>query len=77
MNRDCVLDLLRTQKASLTQKFGVSRLALFGSVARESATSQSDFDATVRNIEPIGQAAIHVPEAIRRKSPDIPWREQL
>jgi len=77
MNRDCVLDFMRTHKALPTQKFGVSRLALIGSVARDRATSQSDFDATVRNIEPIGQAATHVPEAIRLKSPDIPWREQL
>ena len=47
MNRDAVLQLLRAHKTPLTQKFGVSRLALFGSVARNSATSQSDVDVLV------------------------------
>ena len=47
MNRDAVLHLLRAHKTPLTQKFGVSRLALFGSVARNSATSRSDVDVLV------------------------------
>jgi uncharacterized protein with HEPN domain len=32
-------------------------------------------DAVVRNIEIIGEAARHVPEAIIEKYPDIPWKE--
>lgn len=32
------------------------------------------FDATVRNIELIGEAATHIPEKIRSSSPAIPWR---
>lgn len=32
------------------------------------------FDATVRNIELIGEAATHIPEQVRLSSPDIPWR---
>ncbi len=32
------------------------------------------FDATVRNIELIGEAATHVPDQIRASSPSIPWR---
>ncbi len=32
------------------------------------------FDATVRNLELIGEAATHVPQAIRLASPSIPWR---
>ena len=31
-------------------------------------------DATVRNIELIGEAATHLPEAVRTASPTIPWR---
>jgi len=52
MNRDSVLNLLRAHKAPLTQKFGVSRLALFGSVARDSATAQSDVDVLVSFVGP-------------------------
>lgn len=38
---------------------------------------QSDtmrFDATVRNVELIGEAATHVPDTVRLSAPDIPWR---
>jgi len=33
-----------------------------------------NYDATVRNLELIGEAATHIPEAIRQKSPEIHWR---
>jgi uncharacterized protein with HEPN domain len=43
--------------------------------------SQADFevsnltyDATIRNLEVIGEAATHIPDEIRSKYPDIPWR---
>jgi len=32
------------------------------------------FDATVRNIELIGEAATRVPDQVRATAPDIPWR---
>ena len=32
------------------------------------------YDATVRNIELIGEAATHIPDAFRRTHADMPWR---
>ena len=32
------------------------------------------YDATLRNLELIGEAATHIPEAIRTAHPEIPWR---
>jgi uncharacterized protein with HEPN domain len=32
------------------------------------------FDATVRNMELIGESATHIPEQVRLSSPTIPWR---
>ena len=32
------------------------------------------FDATVRNIELIGEAAIHIPLEVRQSAPSVPWR---
>lgn len=32
------------------------------------------YDATLRNIELIGEAATHIPDAIRAENSDIPWR---
>lgn len=33
-----------------------------------------NYDATLRNLELIGEAATHVPEAVRAENPGIPWR---
>jgi uncharacterized protein with HEPN domain len=32
------------------------------------------YDATVRNLELIGEAALHVPDAVRAAHPQVPWR---
>ena len=34
-------------------------------------------DATMRNLELIGEAATHVPAAVRDSAPDIPWRQAV
>ena len=33
-----------------------------------------NYDATVRNLELIGEAATHVPDAVRAAHPQMPWR---
>ncbi len=33
-----------------------------------------NYDATVRNLELIGEAATHIPDNIRQNNPQIPWR---
>lgn len=37
-------------------------------------TSGLNYDAAVRNLELIGEAATHVPDVIRVANPQIPWR---
>jgi uncharacterized protein with HEPN domain len=32
------------------------------------------YDATIRNLELIGEAATHVPDSVRLENPGIPWR---
>jgi uncharacterized protein with HEPN domain len=32
------------------------------------------YDATLRNLELIGEAATHVPDEVRTTAPDVPWR---
>lgn len=32
------------------------------------------YDATLRNLELIGEAATHIPDAIRTAHPEVPWR---
>ena len=48
MKRDEVLNLLRAHKVVLSQRFGVIDLALFGSIARDQASEDSDIDILVR-----------------------------
>ncbi|MEO8021235.1 nucleotidyltransferase family protein [Polaromonas sp.] len=47
MNRQTALKLLTEHKPRLVSQFGVTKLALFGSTARDSATEQSDVDVLV------------------------------
>ncbi len=47
MDRQRVLELLSRSKPELQARFGVTRLALFGSTARDNATSVSDVDILV------------------------------
>jgi uncharacterized protein with HEPN domain len=36
-----------------------------------------NYDATVRNLELIGEAATHIPEAVRQAHAHIPWRQVI
>jgi len=47
MNRAAVLDQLARNKPTLVARFGVDRLALFGSTARDAARADSDIDILV------------------------------
>jgi predicted nucleotidyltransferase len=47
MNRQTTLKLLAQHKPYLVSQFGVTRLALFGSMARDTATPHSDVDVLV------------------------------
>ena len=47
VNRAETLTLLRQHKAELQRRYGVARLALFGSRAREQARDDSDADVLV------------------------------
>lgn len=37
-------------------------------------TSGLNYDAAVRNLELIGEAATHIPDTIQQVNPQIPWR---
>lgn len=47
LKRQQAIDLLTRSKPELQERFGVIRLALFGSTARDTATSSSDIDILV------------------------------
>ena len=47
MNRTRALELLVQSKSTLMHRYGVTRLALFGSTARDAAHNDSDIDILV------------------------------
>ena len=47
MKRVAALEILTNNKRTLAERFGVTRLALFGSTARDVAQSKSDIDILV------------------------------
>lgn len=47
MNRQKILGILRALKPELTERFGVTRLALFGSTTRDEAKENSDIDIMI------------------------------
>ena len=54
MQRDEILAILRRHWAEIQARFGVERLALFGSTARSEAHAASDVDLLVRFQSPPG-----------------------
>lgn len=49
-----MIQILKQQNAELARQFGVKKLLLFGSVARDEATSVSDVDLLVEFNKPVG-----------------------
>jgi uncharacterized protein with HEPN domain len=56
---------------------GFAEKALAYSAGMDQATfvaSGLNYDATLRNLELIGEAAAHIPDGIRAAHPGVPWR---
>ncbi len=47
MDKEQILALLRSHKQELTARYGVTRIGIFGSVARDEAAEGSDVDIVV------------------------------
>ncbi|HSL46839.1 MAG TPA: nucleotidyltransferase family protein [Anaerolineales bacterium] len=54
MKQHVVLKILKQKNAELEKQFGVKSLLLFGSVARDEATTASDVDLLVEFSRPVG-----------------------
>lgn len=56
-------------------RFAQNVLAYTSGMEQEKfVTTSLNYDATLRNLELIGEAATHIPEKIRDESQEIPWR---
>ena len=63
MKREDVLDTLSNHKEELTAKYGLSRLGIFGSTARNEATELSDIDIVVE-MPPDAYQMVHMKDEL-------------
>jgi uncharacterized protein len=61
MDRAVVLASLREQAPGLCRQFGLQRIAVFGSAARDELRADSDIDVLVDFIEPPAMARTSAP----------------
>ena len=64
LHHDALLRELRRMKPDLAMRFGVLRLAVFGSYARDEARPESDVDIVVELAKPDLFALVHIKEAL-------------
>jgi len=64
LDRDSVLAELRELKPELSRRYGVNRLALFGSFGRGAQRPDSDIDVVVELSEPDLFALVHIKETL-------------
>ena len=54
LNREAVLQILRKELPRLREKYGVERIAVYGSFAEGSPTTKSDVDLLIQLMKPLG-----------------------
>jgi len=64
--RFCVDDMIDFAEHVLAYSQGLDQAGL--------VADRLHYDATIRNLELIGEAANHLPDSVREANTDIPWR---
>ena len=66
IHRDETLEVLRRFKGEFEERYGITALGIFGSVARDQATGTSDVDVVVKMREPNLFTLVHVKETLEQ-----------
>lgn len=66
-NRALVLRIIKKEIPYLRERFGVEKIALFGSFARDEAADDSDIDILVSLSKPLGFAFIELADYLEEK----------
>ncbi|MDP3302424.1 MAG: nucleotidyltransferase domain-containing protein [Sulfuricurvum sp.] len=81
MQKDQALEVLKQFKNDFAEQFGILRIGLFGSTARNEATSNSDIDIVVETRTPDMFAIVHAKNQLEKlfhKNVDvIRYREKM
>ena len=68
LTRENILQILRDNKERFAEQYGVTKIGLFGSFARDEATEESDVDVCVEIAEPTYSGMCRLREEIMEKS---------
>jgi len=81
LTRESALNILRAKKAYFAQKYGITALGIFGSLARNQSTEASDADIVVKMEKPDLFFMVHVKEdlenAYQKKVDIVRYREHM
>lgn len=80
-NKNTVIQELRQLKPELEKRYGVTRIGIFGSLARDEARDDSDIDVVVEMREPNLFYMVHIKELLeqdfQRPIDIIRYREKM
>ena len=81
IHRDLVLDALKKYKSDFEKQYGVTRIGIFGSVARGEAKAGSDVDIVVEMKKPDLFYMVHMKETLenefRRPVDIVHYRDKM
>ncbi|WP_415396109.1 nucleotidyltransferase family protein [Sulfurimonas sp. CS5] len=66
VNRDEILNILKNYKKNNINKYDIVELGLFGSVARNQASSNSDVDICIKTKTPDMFVLVHIKEELQK-----------
>ena len=66
INRDEILSILKNYKKNNLNKYDIVELGLFGSVARNQASSNSDVDICIKTKTPDMFALVHIKDELQK-----------
>lgn len=66
MNRSEILKILELYKNENSEKYGIKKIGIFGSYARDLATANSDIDIVIETQEPDLYTLVHIKEELEK-----------
>jgi uncharacterized protein len=67
MNKDEIIEILRTFKRNFADRYGIVALGVFGSVARGQSRDDSDVDVCIKTAVPDPFLLVHIKEDIEKR----------
>ncbi|MDH5716962.1 MAG: nucleotidyltransferase domain-containing protein [Spirochaetia bacterium] len=67
LNREEILLILKDLRPSFSEKYGITKLGIFGSIARNQASETSDIDIVYEIKKPSLFTAVHIKEELENK----------